>query len=293
MSHVARGMGKIHSENYVGRMMQIVKLGDSGRGVRQGDVVEFIGDFPAPYGAKVAVIITADCDLVKEKHYGHLLLCPIVSANIYFDNVWLPTYVDKKKKEWKELARKKYLNLIKVDNLSEISEETISLVLATKENLNSSISELGFARNGSVEEIERFISAIDELSGSSCGLLDGVIKAEELRAGRDKDKVINEIISNFRQGLNSDSVDTVVLPDNIHPNSYAHVVLLRSPFSISVDKLGRKGDPDICAFRIGAYEPQLKFLLAQKFGYLFSRIGMPGAIEDERKVCVEIMEISV
>ena len=98
-----------------------------------------------------------------------------------------------------------------------------------------------------------------------------------------------DCIKSFKEDLGRDSVDVVVLPDSIHPESYAHVVILRCPFSVRFDQVSVSGSVG-AVFRIGSYDAQVKFLIAQKFGFLFSRIGLPGAIEDERAGCISVIE---
>ena len=252
----------------------------------QGDILELCSSL-RPYGCTAGVILTADCDLVQGKHYGHLLVCPILTAQEYFAKIWLPKKVARLTNRLGQEARRK---LIMCDSrLGALSDEYLNLVIENEKSIRLVLQDA----NPSVRIIEDLISISSTLGGlaGSQIAIEAYVNACKIIDARPVEKLRDSMISEFRSHLTQDSNDIVVLPDMLTPSSLAHVVLLRSPFSIALSEVGEAFGEGVFAKRVASFESPVKFLIAQKFGYLFSRIGMPGTIEKERADCVSILEV--
>ncbi|NEW88709.1 hypothetical protein DU475_15745 [Rhodopseudomonas sp. WA056] len=89
--------------------------------------------------------------------------------------------------------------------------------------------------------------------------------------------------------------DFVLVPELPMANGYGFVILLRSISTIHSEELFRSeidarivGKPD--AFhRIGRFSDGLRFLVAQKLAFLFSRIGMPTEFELACEAATELL----
>jgi hypothetical protein len=65
----------------------------------QGDIIEVVdqkGEQIAPY---YGIIINADCDLAHCKIDGVISYVPIFPFSVYFENFWIPTFVESRLRE--------------------------------------------------------------------------------------------------------------------------------------------------------------------------------------------------
>jgi hypothetical protein len=78
-------------------------LEDSSVPLRQGDVLEWIGDQTDPW-RRFAIVVTADCDLAHQKHAGLLACVPVLPHDEYLSLFALPARVEKAKAKLLERA---------------------------------------------------------------------------------------------------------------------------------------------------------------------------------------------
>lgn len=270
--------------------MQTIQIGEAPHGLRQGDVLEFRAEPRGPYNCGVAVVLTADCDLVQEKHYGQILLCPVLPALEYFRKVWLPRRLEKVRARLLVKAGETYRTLLGATDARGISNEVLELVLASEVALDASLNSAGVPGGEKREALRRDVKALVGMRNPSACDLASYAAAEALRSSRSPEKVTAELIASFKEEIARDAIDVVVLPDHIYPDSLANVVMLRCPFSVPIESIHLDSARQSHLRRIGVFDGRIKFLIAQKFGFLFSRIGMPGIVEAERSECVSLLE---
>lgn len=60
--------------------------------IRQGDVLEFIGDqgFPAGWRDVLGLVVTANCDLAHGKHWGTVTYVPAIPVDVYVQQFTVP-----------------------------------------------------------------------------------------------------------------------------------------------------------------------------------------------------------
>jgi hypothetical protein len=275
----------------IGGQLRLINLVAKSAGLRQGDVLSVIGKEPAPYGAQLCVVITADCDLAQGKHYGQVLLCPIISAASYYEAIWCAKRLEnfrekvlgRLRKEFDGLSDRKIL-------MSPLSERAFEMVSSSEVALRQALTELQLSP-GKVEELARQVASLEKCGEASSNLL-ALVTGGAHSQKKDVPSIREKIFSEFKMDLAKDSIDIVVVHDDLSGNDVVHVVLLRAPFSvptqrISFDSIGAEG---VRCCRVGRFAPEIKFLISQKFGTLFSRVGMKNEIEHDRDAAIELLE---
>jgi hypothetical protein len=274
-----------------GGLLRLINLVAKSAGLRQGDVLSVIGEEPAPYGAQLCVVITADCDLAQDKHYGQVLLCPIISAASYYEVIWCAKRLESFREKVLRRLRKE------VDGLSDkrilmspLSERAFEIICSSEVSLRQALAELQLS-SGKVEELARQVASLEkcgETSSNLLALVAGIAHGQK----KDASSVRENIFSDFKLDLAKDAIDIVVVHDDLSGHDVVHVVLLRAPFSIPVQQisLDSNGKEGAHCRRVGRFAPEIKFLIAQKFGTLFSRVGMKNEIEHDRNAAIELLE---
>ena len=270
--------------------MRLINLVAQGAGLRQGDILKLLDAETAPYGAEVCVIITADCDLAQGKHYGHVLTCPIISASAYYEKIWcakrLENFRDRiraqLRKAFDELAEKRVLS-------SVLSDQALRVICATESAFRVSLSTLELSP-GRVEELANLVATLEKC-GTAAGPLRALVAASAHSQKKPELAIREKLFSDFRVELAKDAVDIVVLHDDLSGDDVVHVVLLRAPFSIPAQMIcsgASSANPSSCS-RVGTFAPEIKFLIAQRFGTLFSRVGMKSEIEIDRNAAIDLL----
>src|SRR5438093_11944854 len=84
-------------------VLECDELQDSSVPLRQGDVLEWVGDQTDPW-RRFAIVVTADCDLAHQKHAGVLACVPVLPHEEYLSLFPLPARVAKAKTKLLERA---------------------------------------------------------------------------------------------------------------------------------------------------------------------------------------------
>lgn len=270
--------------------MRLINLVDTSAQLRQGDVLSMRGKESTPYDAVLSVVITADCDLAQAKHYGQVLLCPIISASAYYENIWcvkrLENFREKifvrLRKEFNELADRKILS-------SPLSDQALITICETEAALRTSLNELGLP-SGKIDELAHIAISLEKCSTTTGNLL-SLIAGSAHSQKKDVSTTREKLFLDFKADLAKDAIDIVAMHDDLSGDDVIHVVLLRAPFSIPAKFIslsaGEKGEAE--CFRQGRFAPEIKFLIAQKFGTLFSRVGLKNEIEIDRNAAIELL----
>lgn len=271
--------------------MRLIKEIVPGVGLRQGDLLDLSRAENIPYGARLGVIVTADCDLAQDKHYGQILLCPIVPASTYYQHIWCAKRLDgfrektlkRLRKEFDELSARGVLN-------SPLSDDAISAICESEVAIRVSLQELGLAC-GKIEELARAVASLELCAGVD-GPLISLVAATAYSQKKEVAEIKKKLFSDFKAELGKDAIDVVAVHDDLTGDDIVHVVLLRAPFSVAIQNVGFSGRDKSAAaiLRIGSFAPEIKFLVTQKFGTLFSRVGMKSEIEVDRNAAIDLLE---
>lgn len=261
--------------------------------LRQGDILSIGAQArqQQPFQCTEAVVLTADCDIANDKHYGQILLCPVVSSGLYFNEIWFPRRLELRRDKLLRAVAESFGRLATAQGYSSPDLRIVRASLDCDDSLNSALDALGVSdpkERGRLQAIQRaFVHCLDATLGPrERWAIVGQIGASE--AGRHYEKLISE----FHSALDQDSVDVVVFPNESRGSEPLRVALLRCPFSVQINDIASGNSRDQAApfTHTESLPAVLKFLIAQKFGFLFSRIGMPAALESDRRAAIDLLK---
>lgn len=252
--------------------------------ILQGDIIRLLPTNQKE-SARWACVITADCDIVQRKAGDDFTCLEIIPAKEYLNLYWAKEQLRKLVEKQSRAATERVNGLLKrsnheLDPLSESSlcawledrsaHEIIEAIGApnkTSLNLRGTLNALRLAlgHEGPPSNLEQLKSA--------WALLGHDHKTQEARLKEAFDP---------ERGF----PDFVLIPALPQAPETGYVILLRSFFTIAArdvlpSELAARieGRPD--AFhRIGRFSDGLRFAIAQKMAFLFSRIGMAPEFEN-------------
>lgn len=262
--------------------------------IRQGDIIRKI-DQTSPPRITYGFILTADCDIAQRKageRYTWLQILPVAE---YIDGPWA-------KEQLKKLADKQSKNLCEYLN-AQLKKVDASLLPLNPEKLadwlvTNSPEEILMAVTGTTERTDP--KTLQKLTGLSEALKTsdeesslGRLKQCWLNFGTDAQKQREALRSAFSSS--GGFQDFFVIPELPKAPGYGFVVLLRSISTVMASELYLTeqdarihGDPN--AFhRLGRLHDGIRFAIAQRVAFLFSRIGLPKSFELACEAATEML----
>lgn len=263
------------------------ELGDSP--LRQGDVFLWQDDAYARPWRTYGVVVTADCDLAKDKTHGRLSYVPALLPEDY---IW--TFLRHKRftaeiKSMKvKISRICNKHLIKSSSVSkEISEDTYESWI-NRVGPKEFVNELKLADPGQQKSIlslcERFVklNSILQKDEPDRNLL---LECLALKAGN---KLTDEDIAKDFKG------DFLSLPGDVFHLTTVEgreeggiFLMLRHITQCNFDAVAVRPEQlrfgDAKAKRVGRIAAPYRYALTQNLGRVFSDIGLPDAYDDRRK----------
>lgn len=237
-------------------------------GLSQGDVIVWSGNQDCL--AKAAVIVTADCDLARGKHWGRVTVVPIIPAQEYFDQFYLPKQLESMEPDLLPIFGKELQNSIGTADGNLPTE----LALDTLLNLETlpeivSISETAMNLHSVIRQARGL-----ETMKSAAQTLD---KALSLRNPSTKALSANKI----QAFLNNPPGDCMILPamEGLEPG--IHVAFLRILRELRDEDIALKTSQKnkIKGQRVGRLIPVVRYRLTQMLAQVFSDIGLPDSYE--------------
>jgi hypothetical protein len=234
--------------------------------IRQGTILEFEQGNEFAYG----VVITADCDIVQNKFGKNLAYLPIISHEDFIVLHWKYEQISK---ELKKICE--YLNEIGISDLNG----------ADIRHLLSSVGVVEFiARVKSLTlksiDINRFekYRALSEFSDFS-SIMSAYFKTEKsIQRG------VKEILSGLRS-------EYFMLPQHERVPYVCGIITLRELQSIPGDRVdsGKRDSAGGMVRSLGCLPDRVRFSIGQCFAYLYARIGLDSAFENDRKACIALV----
>ncbi|WP_157598968.1 hypothetical protein [Rhodanobacter sp. Root561] len=271
--------------------MRVIESVDAASSIMQGDILEFPENFERPFECQSAIVLTADCDLAQEKHYGQILLCPIVPISSYLRGAWSRRKLSK----MSSTAFKKLLEeLPKIPGLKgsgDVSEEAIASLAASEEIMSRALDEIADVPSVLKNKILKLVKIFAACQRNQPDPLRDLVNAVSVRDDIDESKASSKVFGEFRQEMKGDNLEAVVIAEEASGSNMACVVLLRCPFLISSSEIRVDWNESGRVRRSGTFAAPLKYLIAQKFGNLFSRFGMPLVVEADRDAAVDMEEL--
>jgi hypothetical protein len=257
---------------------ECLELIESDRTLSQGDVIVW-GD-PQDFQSKAAVVVTADCDLAKGKHWGRITVVPLVPVGHYMEEVYLPKQLALLEEPLAHLfATAVHRALDCVDPPTrDALEQLVSLDVLPP---TLSIGEHGKQAHVLLRHARGLTKSM-----TSAQALD---KALRLRSPDVKALSAHKI----KTFLESPPGDCMVLPQLPGLAVGLHIAFLRAMREVREGDIATKTSevaPNR-ATRIGRLVPVLRYRLTQMLAQVFSDIGLPedyeATLKQERGKFVE------
>jgi hypothetical protein len=258
------------------------------RPVRQGDIIRRIQ--PVDAWDDVAIVVTADCDIARDKHAGRLTCVPLVPAEAYLSAYFLP----KRMRRLEISLSDKLLPLMRKYQLASgpPSATPIKTVRAHRWLLDNEPSYIADRLSIPEDQRGRFISlanAFKRLGSAIEQSLDGQISAiceAEQALGRGDEPVLRaklgKEIANHIRDLPGDAL---FIRSLCADGSDGYVAYLRAIMEIRDENVATKISQrsfNISHERYARLTPPYVYALTQRLGSVFSSIGLPDEYETSR-----------
>lgn len=267
--------------------MQDCEHADAALPVRQGDVLKRVrGDGPAT----LAIVITADCDIANEKFGDAGLAC--VQLTRLADHVLgehaRATAQRQLKKRFQKAAE--WVNKRWLQNDPQnvaLSEERVQAWILTSapEEIEA---ELGVPVNDKKSFLKPESAALRLAQNFIDAPVDRYSAIDALRALQPKTSSRSEQLKTLFGSLNPKDLPLDMFYVSSVPGEpdVGFIVKLRAlsfiPFERSFTSMDAAKDVENSFVRVGRLAPTFRHALAQQFGMLFARIGMPTDYEVDR-----------
>ena len=250
----------------------------------QGDVVRsFIKGITE--NPEFGVIITADCDIVQSKASERLTYVQVVSPLFYLEQVWIPDQLNKFLKKQGPLAAEGISAVARRAGLPfQLNADEIVEWLALKPV--AEIAKLITHNDAPLEK--RLVQTLEGLRcvADTSAVLNPLMRWRMLRSimGDTEDRQKSDLAAALYGG--GGFSDSFLLPELPGVDGIGYVALLRfirtvhsSDIYSSELQARIEGRPD-ALHRVGRLSDNIRFSIAQKMAFLFSRIGLPSNFED-------------
>lgn len=237
----------------------------------QGDVI--VWDETQDFQSKAAVVVTADCDLAKGKHWGRITIVPLVPVGHYMEEVYLPKQLALLEKDLTTLFAKAVHQALDVNADLPSDDALESLVSLDVLPTALSISDKG----------EHAHALLRYARGLTKSMAPAQVLDEALRLLNPEVKALSA--SRIRTFLESPPGDCMVLPQFPGLVPGLHIAFLRAMREVRDGDIATKTSevaPNR-AKRIGRLVPVLRYRLTQMLAQVFSDIGLPGDYEKTLK----------
>lgn len=233
----------------------------------QGDVI--VWEDAQDFQSKAAVIVTADCDLAKGKHWGRVTVVPIIPVANYMEEVYLP----------------KQLALLEPDLAKMFSKEVQRALGATAGNspsedaLESIISLDSLPVSLNTGDLQKLHTLLRHARGLTKAMRSTEALDNSLRLLNPNVKALSA--SRIGTFLEKPPGDCMVLPQLPGLNPGLNVAFLRAMREVRDQDIATKTSEirNNRAKRIGQLVPVLRYRLTQMLAQVFSDIGLPDEYE--------------
>lgn len=267
-------------------------LDTDGAPVRQGDIIRFL-DPGEDVWRQLGIVVTADCDIVQQKHRGLLTYVPILSVRDYLTLSYLPRAIRKSMKGLKDRCLK-LIRTIQADRRPEspepIPEET---ALAWLERSGPAGVLQGLAVEPAENAYSDYHALLLRLEATRAAITGGSfdeqartlisLRAEQSKnASKAADKLAADIERHLAQ-LPGDALFIGTVEDN---RASGHVAYLRILREITEPEIAIRpsqlSDAETTAQRVARLRAPYRYRLTQQLGEVFAAIGLPKPYEENR-----------
>jgi hypothetical protein len=265
-------------------------------GLRQGDVLQLIPREPeAELERYFGVVVTANCDLAQNKHFGVVTYVPLVPVEFYIHRFTLPKVLDNE--EVKSLRLLKGRILEKCDTI--LFDRVVDMMYSnsyTLDEISGSVSGQLSIR----DEVARHLAVLSAL-GKAREVADpqvAIYGLVELASALDiilkpKKPTINGFLADIENRLTRSMAGDCIFLSQISSNhGSGYTAILRMIRELSHDRISlsasaEQRDPgQFSARRVSRLRTLYIHRLVQQMAQVFTDIGLPGEYETARDTVV-------
>lgn len=259
--------------------------------LRQGDIIRTMG---VASDTQWGVIINADCDIAQRKNREIINFLKIISAEAYTEQYWAPLEIEK-------MIAKRASTLLDFTN-AQLKKSHPSLSALSSASLVTWISEIGYKEvlkrvGADPSNLQRKMrgqfASLEILMGHKKGEPSTATIFEALRnEGKTTNEIQNRLKGEF--DVNRGFPDYFFVPELPSQRSAGFVVTLREILAIESSSVFRSpieariSNLDPAFARVGRFTDRIRYSIAQKLAFLFSRIGLAPDLELDRTTAAEI-----
>ena len=259
--------------------------------IGQGDIFAWGNWSERDEWDQFGMVVTADCDIAHDRASNFLTYLPILSLAAYVKLVWVRQRIAKLLVQHQRQTSEEIHRLhLKLNPGATKLESVVSnrwIIQSTNELI---LKALNVSEKKEITNITKLLEVYRSLEAASRGdtMGDLVQTYCEIRASkqsipttRAKEIVARDMHSDVVQNLPLECFFLTSLPQI---DALGFIVMLRhiqpiKPQTLTASYTEAKG-LDNRAYRLGRLSPTFKYALTQKFGTLFSRIGLPVDYEE-------------
>lgn len=264
---------------------------DSETPVRQGDIL-ISRDHKTGVIESTFIVITADCDISKEKFGSQIAALRIISHDQYLLNIWGEKKLNKAVKDEKSKLHGQILKWHSklIGKESTLTEDAV-LDWLIREGGALMVSALKVSGENS-EKVAKSLSntynAFKLLENPDLSDLEKFVQFKAFSENKNPEIVRSTTVSSAQnEALPDDTFFLPELPENLGQGA---VIMLREIIGITSKNIYVKATEATSSkdfLRIARLKPEVKYAVSQAFGSLYSRIGMSSEYETRRRVAIQ------
>jgi hypothetical protein len=274
-------------------VVECEELEDSSAPLRQGDILEWLGDRADPWW-RFAIVVTADCDLAHQKHQGLLACVPVLAHDDYLALFPLPSRLARARAKLLERAAaliRGYQESNRPEFPLAMSDEAIAAWIDAVAP-DEIITELRVPDGKDAKHLTDVLGAIKTCTSAAAAggfepQLDALTHAWLVTQGKsgfaERRQVQARELVDLLGRLPGDAVFLHGLSPR-HRDGY--VAYLRAILTVDEATVARRvpdlRDGSVKAKRISRLSSPYVFHLSQALGQVFSAIGLPSRYEVSR-----------
>lgn len=234
---------------------------------------------------EICVVITADCDISKNKFGRHLACLRIIGLDSYVRDVWAEKKLKRLREDEAEKLRAQVAKWHTRLTGSQSQLTTDAVIAWIRRDTPEVISQYLQVPE---DELKKFHAALSMSRGALIALDDAAENDTLAKYVTYKSAITKQNFHLCRQAAvkqaQSETIpdDIFLLPSLPQIQELAAVIMLREVFGIAYDAVCYRSTDATTRdkyLRVGRLNPTFKYAVSQAFGSLYSRIGLPTEYE--------------
>jgi hypothetical protein len=236
--------------------------------LRQGDVLRWPKN--TAFLEMAGVVVTADCDLARGKHWGRLSVVPVFALGDYVEELLAPKLLSKNEQRIVQHLARSIGRGLALAGGERPSVEAIELLISNHDLPPA------LAADASIHTLHRAIR-----QGRGWEKYDTNINCLDAALRILNPQLANQLRESIRNNLSSLPGDVMQIPKSEHLPFDPPVAWLRVLREVRDDAIAlRMSEADSAGgIRVGRLSPVVRYRLTQMLAQVFSDIGLPESFE--------------